>query len=72
MEETKTNNITETKLKRVAQLSGEKHDMVFMGLMPHVNRESLISCFHELNGNKSVGIDRVTKERSMGKNLRRI
>ena len=72
MEETKTNNITETKLKRVAQLSGEKHDMVFMGLMPHVNRESLISCFHELNGNKSVGIDRVTKEeygRELEKNI---
>ncbi len=33
-----------------------------MGLMPHVNRESLTRCFHELDERKAVGIDRVTKE----------
>ena len=33
-----------------------------MGLMPHVNQESLTRCFNELDGEKSVGIDRVTKE----------
>ncbi len=62
MGETKSNNITETKLKKVAQLSGKNPEMVFMGLMPHVNRESLTRCFHELDERKAVGIDRVTKE----------
>ena len=72
MGETKPNNITETKLKRVTQLSDESPRRVFMGLMPHVNRESLISCFHELDGRKAVGIDQVTKEeyeRDLVKNI---
>ena len=68
MEETQSNNITATKLKRVAQLSGENPKMEFIGLMPHVNKESLISCFHELDGRKSVGIDHQTKE-AYGKDL---
>ncbi len=54
MGETKSNNITETKLKKVAQLSGKNPEMVFMGLMPHVNRESLTRCFHELDERKAV------------------
>ena len=58
MGETKPKQITETKLKRVAQLSGENPMMEFIGLMPHVNKESLIGCFHELDGRKAVGIDR--------------
>ena len=70
MGETKPKQITETKLKRVAQLSGENPMMEFIGLMPHVNKESLIGCFHELDGRKAVGIDRMTKE-AYGKDLER-
>ena len=72
MEGTKSDNITETKLKRVTQLSGENPNMVFIGLMPHVNRESLIRCYHELEEDKAVGIDQVTKEeygRDLMKNI---
>ena len=39
-----------------------------MGLMPHVNRDSLIGCFNELDGSKAVGIDHKTKE-EYGQNL---
>ncbi len=42
--------------------------MEFKWLMPHFNKESLTSCFHELDGKKAVGIDGVTKE-VYGKNL---
>jgi len=42
--------------------------MEFKWLMPHINKESLISCYHELDGKKAVGIDGVTKEQ-YGKNL---
>ena len=37
MGETKPSKITETKLKRVAQLSSENPSKEFMWLMPHVN-----------------------------------
>ncbi|MCY4644983.1 MAG: group II intron reverse transcriptase/maturase [Bacteriovoracales bacterium] len=65
---TKAKTMTATKLERIAKLSGENPCMEFIGLMPHVNRESLIGCFNELDGRKAVGIDQVTKE-EYGKNL---
>ena len=68
MVQTKTVNKTETKLKRIAQLSRENPGTDYIGLMPHVNKESLTRCFHELKGNKAVGIDQMTKE-EYGKNL---
>ena len=68
MAETKAKTMTATKLERIAKLSGENPRMEFIGLMPHVNRESLIGCFNELDGKKAVGIDQVTKE-EYGKNL---
>ena len=40
--------------------------------MPHVNKESLIGCFNELDGKKAVGIDLQTKEeygRNLGENI---
>ena len=70
MEETKSTNNTATKLKRVARLSGEDPHMEFIGLMPHVNKESLIGCFNELKGRRAVGIDQMTKE-EYGKDLER-
>jgi len=60
--ETKPITTTATKLNRIAKLSSEKADMEFKWLMPHFNEQSLISCFHELNGKKAVGIDGITKE----------
>lgn len=65
---TKVKTKTETKLERIAALSGENPQMECLGLMPHVNKESLIRCFNELDGKKAVGIDQKTKE-EYGKNL---
>ena len=66
--ETKVKTTTATKLERIAKLSGENPKMKFMGLMPHVNRESLIGCFNELDRKKAVGVDQMTKE-EYGKGL---
>jgi group II intron reverse transcriptase/maturase len=60
--ETKLITTTDTKLNRIAKLSGEDATMEFKWLMPHFNKASLISCYHELDGKKAVGIDGVTKE----------
>ena len=65
---TKLRKSTETKLKGIAKLSDENRKMKYQCLMPHFNKESLIGCFHELDGKKAVGIDQRTKE-SYGKNL---
>ena len=55
-------NITATKLRRIAELSGAEPSMRFLGLMSHVNKETLHQCFNELDGKKAVGIDFRTKE----------
>ena len=49
-------------------LSRGNQKQVFNCLMPHFNKESLIKCFHKLDGKKAVGIDRKTKK-DYGKNL---
>lgn len=61
-------NSTATKLNRIAQLSHEDSQSEFNWLMPHFNKESLVSCYHALNRKKAVGIDGVTKE-DYGKHL---
>ena len=58
----------DTKLKRIAMLSRGNRKQVFNCLMPHFTKESLIKCFHKLDGKKAVGIDRKTKE-DYGRNL---
>ncbi|WP_230389188.1 reverse transcriptase domain-containing protein [Piscirickettsia salmonis] len=35
---------------------------VFNQVMHHFNLDSLLQCFHELNGKKALGVDGVTKE----------
>ena len=62
MGKTKPSKQTETKLKRIRQLSDENTGMKFKWLMPHFNKESLIGCFNELDGSKAVGVDGQTKE----------
>jgi len=53
---------TATKLARIAWLSGRDHAKKFECLMHHFNVESLTACFHELDGRKATGIDRVNKD----------
>ncbi len=52
---------TETKLKRITWLSSRDPHKVFNNLMHLFNKESLRTCFHELDGNKAVGIDGIDK-----------
>lgn len=59
---------TETKLKRIAYLSGGDKAAQFDCLMHHYNSESLRECFLQLNGKKAVGTDGITKEQ-YGKQL---
>ncbi|MHB1426656.1 MAG: reverse transcriptase domain-containing protein [Gemmataceae bacterium] len=53
---------TATKLARIAWLSGRDKTKKFGCLMHHFNVESLTACFHELDGRKATGIDRVNKD----------
>lgn len=59
---------TETKLKRIAALSAANPDMTFTHVIHHINEESLRTCFHELDGQKAIGIDGIDKA-SYGENL---
>ena len=62
MEPTETHIPTTTKLERIAWLSAADPEKEFHHLMHHFNLESLLQCFHELDGKKAVGDDGVTKE----------
>ena len=62
MEPTEPQYSTETKLKRIAWLSSRDKAKKFDGLMHYFNAESLKACFHELDGKKAKGSDRVSKE----------
>ena len=60
MGSTESHGITETKLKRIAWLSGGDAHKQCNSLMHHFNEVSLIDCFHRLDGKKAVGTDGVT------------
>ena len=62
----------ETKLARISQLSKENPNMVFTSVGHLINKEMLKSCHVQMDGNKAVGIDGITKEeygRNLDKNL---
>lgn len=59
---TEHRNPTATKLARIAWLSGRDPAKKFECLMHHFNVESLMACFHELDGRKATGSDRVSKD----------
>ncbi len=52
---------TATKLSRIAWLSAKDKAKPFDSLMHHFNVSSLRECFNELQPDKAVGIDGVTK-----------
>lgn len=56
-----SHSATNTKLNRIAWLSKQDTGKEFECLMHLYNQESLIECFHELDKNKAVGVDGVTK-----------
>lgn len=53
---------TDTKLRRISEKSIQDPESEFKWLMPHFNKESLIGCFHELDGKKALGIDGISKD----------
>ena len=52
----------ETKLARISQLSKQNPNMVFTSVGHLINEEMLMECHREMDGNKAVGTDGVTKE----------
>lgn len=52
---------TETKLKRIAWLSGRDKHKQFDCLMHHFNEVSLKECFYQLSADRAVGVDGITK-----------
>ena len=56
-----SHSATNTKLNRIAWLSEQDSKKKIECLMHLYNQESLLECFHELDKNKAVGIDGITK-----------
>jgi group II intron reverse transcriptase/maturase len=56
-----SHSATNTKLNRIAWLSKQDSGKKFECLMHLFNPESLIECFHELDKDKAVGVDGITK-----------
>lgn len=56
-----SHSATNTKLNRIAWLSKQDPGKKFECLMHLFNPESLTECFHELDKNKAVGVDGITK-----------
>lgn len=47
--------------RRIAESSKQDKSRTFMGLIQHINEESLTECFRKIDGNKAKGIDNVSK-----------
>ena len=62
--------IKRTKLERIAEITAESKKPVFTSIYHLINVDLLKKCHHELDGKKTVGVDKVTKE-EFGKNLDR-
>ena len=60
----------ETKLVRIADISATSKHPIFTSVYHLINEDMLKQCHKELDGNKAVGIDKVTKD-EYGKNLDR-
>ena len=57
----KQQNVMETKLARIAEISKERPQEVFTSIYHLLNKELLMLCHKELNGKKATGLDGVTK-----------
>ena len=53
----------ETKLVRIAEMAGTNPEIRFTSLYHYLNEELLLECHRELEGNKAIGIDGVTKDK---------
>ena len=57
----KQQNIMETKLARIAEISKERPKEVFTSIYHFLNKDLLMLCHKELDGKKATGLDGVTK-----------
>ena len=57
----------ETKLARISQMSRENPELVFTSIFHLINVELLKECHEEMDDDKAVGIDGVTKAMYAGK-----
>lgn len=57
----KQQNIMETKLARIAEISKERPKEVFTSIYHFLNKDLLMICHKELDGKKATGLDGVTK-----------
>lgn len=75
MDATKSNQAMTTKLNKITHLSYRDKQVKFSRLMPHFTQANLISCFNELDGNKAVGMDGMSKAeyaKSLGENIQQL
>ena len=56
------------KLERIAEISANSPRPEFTSLYHLINKEMLLQCHKELDGNKAVGVDEITKK-EYGRNL---
>ena len=61
----------ETKLVRIAEISATSKHPIFTSVYHLINEDMLKQCHKELDGNKAVGIDKVTKDEE-GKQTMRV
>lgn len=57
----KQQNIMETKLARIAEISKERPKEVFTSIYHFLNKDLLMLCHRELDGKKATGLDGITK-----------
>jgi hypothetical protein len=50
-----------TKLDRIREMSANNPKLVFTSLYHLINKELLLECHKEMDGNKATGVDEVTK-----------
>ena len=67
-----TEVLMETKLERIAEISASSPRPEFTSLYHLINKEMLLQCHKESDGNKAVGVDEITKkeyERNLEQNI---
>ena len=57
----KQQNMMETKLTKIAEISRTKPKEIFTSIYHFLNKDLLMTCHKELSGNKATGIDGITK-----------
>lgn len=65
----------ETKISKIAQRAKNRPKEIFTSIYHFMNKELLMECHRELNGNKATGIDQITKQmynENLGMNIEKL